>query len=91
MAIAYFEKVRVTTSERFSERIGCLGVLIGISSDDDVQVQEYGVYFDDVGRVLSFSPDEIVGLNEFVDKSELYDEKDRITVRVIDGKGYIVD
>lgn len=91
MAIAYFEKVRITKSERSPERIGCVGVLVGISSDDDIQVKAYGVYFEDMGRVLSFGPDEIMGLNEFVDKSELYDEKDRITVRVIDGKGHIVE
>jgi len=90
MKIAYFEKARVTASERFPERIGCVGVVLGISSDD-IQVYEYALYFNDATSLAMFRPDEIVGLNEFVDKSEIYDEWDRITVGVVDGKGSIVE
>ena len=90
MTIVHFEKVRVTASQQFPERIGCVGIVLGISSDD-AQVYGYTVYFNDEAPVATFGPEEIAGLNEFVDKSEIYDEKDRVAVRVIHGQGYIVE
>jgi hypothetical protein len=86
MKLGFYEKVLVTASRRFPEYVGRVGVVLGISEDES-KVYGYSVFFPGEREGLSFSPDELRGTGEFVDRSLFYDDKDVVRVRVEDGKG----
>jgi len=86
MTISYYEKVVVTSSTRFPEYVGKTGVVLGISADDS-RVHGYSVTFPGEDEAICFSPEELRGTGEFVDRSEFYDDNVRIRVRVDGDEG----
>jgi hypothetical protein len=91
MAISYYEKVVVTSSKRFPEYVGRTGVVLGISKEDDSRVSAYSVTFPGEDEGICFFPEELRGTEEFVDRSEFYNDNARIKVRVDGDKGSIVE
>ena len=90
MRFGFYEKVTIIRSEKLPEHVGKTGIVTGIS-EDDTGIYGYTVFFLDEGENCYFHSDELEGTGEFVDRSLLYDENARVRVRVIDGKGSIVD
>jgi Immunity protein 31 len=90
MRFGFYEKVTIVRSEKFPQYVGKAGIITGIS-EDDTGIYGYTVYFLDEGENVYFYPDDLEGTGEFVDRSLLYDENARVRVRVIDGKGSIVE
>jgi hypothetical protein len=90
MKIRFYEKVKVISSQRFPEYIGNTGVVLGIS-EDETRVYSYSVFFPNEPEGISFLPAELEGTGEIVDRSEFYDESDRLRVRVDDGEGSVAD
>jgi hypothetical protein len=86
----FYEKVTIVRSEKFPEYVGKTGIVTGVSEDDS-GIYGYAVFFLDEGENCYFRPDDLEGTGEFVDRSLLYDENSRVRVRVIDGKGSIVE
>src|SRR5262245_12377896 len=92
MTISYYEKVVVTSSNRFPEYVGRIGVVLGISKEDDSRVSAYSVTFPgEDGGACFFFPEELRGTGEFVDRSEFYDDNDRIKVRVDGDEGSLIN
>ena len=89
MTIQFFEKILINASQKFPTKIGEIGIVLGISNDDE-RVYSYSVFFDGDPEVYSFGPNEIEGTGQIVDRSEIYDEEDIVRVRVNDGRGEIV-
>jgi hypothetical protein len=87
MTIGYYEKVIVTSSNRFPEYVGRTGVVLGISKEDDARVSAYSVTFPGENEGICFFPEELRGTGEFVDRGEFYDDSDRIRVRVDEDEG----
>ncbi|OKO81358.1 Imm31 family immunity protein [Bradyrhizobium sp. NAS96.2] len=81
MKIGFYERVIIAESDRFPEYVGRTGVVLGIS-EDDTQVHSYSVFFTGEDEGVSFLPTEVKGTGEFVDRSQFYDDADRIKVRV---------
>lgn len=67
-----------------------IGVVLGISKDDD-RVYGYSVSFPGEDEGLWFLPEDLEGTGELVDRSEFYDDDDRVRVRVDGDKGSIVE
>lgn len=89
MNIGYFEKVIIKSSAKLPMHIGKIGIVLGISSDEE-KIYSYSVSFPNEAETYSFLPEEIEGTGEFVDRSEIYDDEDVVRVRVRDGKSKIV-
>lgn len=90
MKLGYLEKVIIQNSSKFPDHNGKLGVIMGISSEDN-KIYGYSVsFYDEVGGYY-FSPDELIGTGQFADRGEFYDESDRIRVRVDGDEGSIID
>lgn len=90
MRLSFYEKARVTTSQRFPEHNGKTGVVLGISEEDG-KVYGYGVHFPEDPEGCFFLPEELETTGEFADPRDFHDENDRIRVRVIDGEAFIVE
>jgi hypothetical protein len=89
MKYGFFEKVKIISSDKFPASVGRIGIVIGVSEDES-KVYGYAISFLEGDEGLFFVPEELQGTGEFVDRSLLYDENDRIKVKVKDGKGEIV-
>lgn len=89
MPLSYFEKVHVTDSRKNPEYNGRIGVVLGISEENGT-FYGYDVHFPGEAEGYFFLPEELKGTGEFVDRSEFYDDNDRIRVRVDGDKGSIV-
>lgn len=90
MRLGFYEKVTIVRSEKFPQQVGKVGIVTGIS-EDDTGIYGYAVTFPDEREGYYFYPGDLEGTGEFVDRSLLYDENARVRVRVIDGKGSIVE
>lgn len=90
MPLSFYEKVRVTNSQKAPECNGKTGVVLGISEEDGT-VYGYGVHFSDEEEGYFFPPEELEGTGEFADPRDFYNENNRIRVRVVDGEGFIVE
>lgn len=90
MPFSFYEKVRVTNSQKAPECNGKTGVVLGISEENGT-VQGYGVHFPDEEEGYFFLPEELEGTGELADPREFYNESDRIRVRVVDGEAFIVE
>jgi Immunity protein 31 len=90
MSISYYEKVVVTSSSQSPQYIGRTGVVLGISKDDS-RICAYSVSFEGEGEGVMFRPEELEGTGQFVDRSEFYDDNDRIRVRVVGDEGFLVE
>jgi Immunity protein 31 len=88
--LGFYEKVKIIRSEALPEHVGKTGIVTGIS-EDDTKIYGYTVFFLDEGENCYFHAEDLEGTGEFVDKGLLYDENAHVRVRVIDGKGSIVD
>jgi hypothetical protein len=90
MKLGYLEKVVVRNSSKFPDHNGKIGVVMGSSSDEG-KIHSYAVSFADEVEGYVFPPEELVGTGQFVDRSEFYDDTDRIRVRVEGDEGSIVE
>lgn len=89
MKISFYEKVIIRKSRKFPELNGRSGVMVGISEENGV-VYGYAVNVDGEEEGYYFATDEIIGTGELLERSLLYDDTDRIQVKVTeDGNGHI--
>jgi hypothetical protein len=58
--------------------------------EDEAELYGCAVSFLDRQGTFFFAPDDLEGTGEFVDRALIYDENDRVRVRVTDRKGSIV-
>lgn len=89
MKVSYYEKVIVRASDRFPNYIGKMGVVLGISEDDD-RIYAHTVFFQNEDEGVSFLPTELEATGELVDRSEFYDDGDRVRVRVDGDEGSLI-
>lgn len=88
MKLRYYEKVIVRPNAKSSIHIGKIGFVFGISEDEE-KVYRYYVIFPAGGTSVEFRPEELEGTGEFVDRSEIYSDADRIRVRVVNDEGFL--
>ncbi len=89
MRLGFYEKVRITNSQRFPEYNGKIGVMVGISEENG-KIYSYSVSFPEEESCM-FRPEELVSTGEFADPRDFHDENDRIRVRVVGEKAFIVE
>ncbi|WP_395645153.1 hypothetical protein [Terricaulis sp.] len=65
--------------------------MLGIG-DEPGQTIGYGVWIEELSRLVCFEAGELQGTGEIADRSQFYDDdsSSRVRVRVIDGKGFVV-
>lgn len=90
MRIQFYEKVIVANSVRFPEYVGRTGVVLGISEDSN-KVYSYSVFIEGEDGGVSFMPGDLIGTGELVDRSQFYDERDRVKVQVNGDEGSLSD
>lgn len=90
MQFEFYEKVRVTNSQRSPEYKGKTGVVLGVSEEDG-KIYGYSVHFPEEEESCMFVPEELEGTGEFADSRDFYDEDNRIRVRVVDGEAFIIE
>jgi len=90
MRLNYFEKARVTNSQRFPEYNGKIGVVLGISEEHG-KIFSYDLEFPGDLEGCIFPPEELEGTGKFADPRDFYSENDRIRVLVVDGEAFIVE
>lgn len=90
MRLGFYEKARVSNSQKFPEYNGKVGVVLGISEEDG-KIYAYDLGFPGGLEGCMFPPEELESVGEFADGSDFYDENDRIRVRVIDGEAFIIE
>src|SRR5262245_61647136 len=91
--LTFYEKVIIAKSDDSPKLVGRSGYVVGISQESGV-VYGYAVSFLDEVENYYFKAEDVTGTGEIADRSLFYDDEDpsaRIRVRVVDGKGEIVE
>lgn len=89
MAFKDLEVVRIIKSPKFPHLLGKSGVIFG-SSEENGHIFGYGVRPEGEDCSYHFNPEELEGTGIVRDESEFYDGES-IRVRVVDGRGYLVN
>jgi len=91
--LKFFEKVVIKQSREHPELVGKIGVVLGVSSDEDT-VYDYQIAFYDDTDSAGFLPSELESTGEFAPRSDFYDDDDDSRIRVSadqDGNGHLVE
>lgn len=90
MKLGFFEKALIARSELHPEFVGRVAVVLGISEEDGIVHGYAATLLGEAVQSFAFAPDELIGTGEFVDRSDVYDDADRLSVSVTDdGEGSI--
>jgi hypothetical protein len=90
MKLGFFEKVKIVSCNDFPAMVGRIGIVLGISEEEG-KIYGYSVYFLEGDEGIIFTPEELQGTGEYVDRRLIYNDNDRIRVRVENGEGTIVE
>ena len=87
--LSFYERVVVGHCEDDPSFVGKAGHVLGVG-DEAGQPVSYGVLLEGSSQVICFSEAELRGTGEIADRALFYDAPP-LRIRVIDGKGVIVD
>ena len=87
--LSFYERVVVAQCEDDPSFVGKAGHVLGIGEEGGPPTS-YGVLLEGSSQVICFSEHELRGTGEIADKSLFYDAPS-LRIRVVDGKGVIVD
>ena len=89
--LSFYERVVVVQCDDDPAYIGMSGHVLGMGDEPEAEAS-YGVLLEATERVVCFNHDELRSTGEIAPRSQFYDDNATpIRVRVVDGKGYIVD
>jgi hypothetical protein len=87
--LSFYERVVVAKCEDDPSLVGKAGHVLGVGEEGGPPVA-YGVLLENASQVACFTEDELRGTGEIADRALFYDAP-ALRIRVIDGKGVIVD
>ena len=85
----FYERVVVAHCEDDPSLVGKAGHVLGVGEEGGPPVA-YGVLLENASQVACFTEDELRGTGEIADRNQFYDAP-TLRIRVVDGKGVIVD
>lgn len=89
--LRFYERVVVVKCDDDPNFIGMYGHVLGMG-DEPLEEASYAVSLEAIGRAVCFNHDELQSTGEVAERSQFYDDsKPPIRVRVVDGKGEIVE
>jgi hypothetical protein len=87
--LSFYERVVVAQCEDDAAFVGKAGHVLGVGEEGGQPVS-YGVLLEGSSQVICFAEDELRGTGEIADRNQFYDAP-TLKIRIVDGKGVIVD
>ena len=87
--LSFYERVVVANCEDDPSLVGKAGHVLGVGEEGGPPVA-YAVLLEHASQVVCFTENELRGTGEIADKALFYDAP-TMRIRVVDGKGVIVD